>query len=75
MSSFEIYKAAVFQYNKAMKYRSTISYNKDLDYKTKIEKNNRERKIQKQEYDKAIFYYKLYKAVSKLENEELKKRK
>lgn len=68
MSSFDIYKEAVFQYNKAMNYHSAISYNKNLDTKKRMEKNNRERKKQKIEYDKAMFYYKLYKAVSKLEN-------
>ena len=36
MSSFDIYKEAVNQYNKAMNYHSVISYNKNLDTKKRI---------------------------------------
>ena len=70
MNSFEIYKKAVNQYNKAMNYHSAISYSKNLDTKKRMEKNNRERQKQQKEYDKAMFYYKLYKAASKLEQME-----
>ena len=70
MSSFDIYKAALSQYNKAMNYHSAISYNKNLDTKKRMEKNNKERTKQQKEYDKAMFYYKLYKAASKLEQME-----
>lgn len=70
MNSFDIYKKALSQYNKAMDYHSAISYSKNLSRKGKMEKNNRERKKQKEEYDKAMFYYKLYKAASKLEESE-----
>ena len=72
MSSFDIYKAALKQYNKAMNYHSAICYSKNLDKKEKQEKNTKERKIQQQEYDKAMFYYKLYKAANKLEESEEK---
>lgn len=44
MSSFDIYKAAVMQYNKAMNYHSAISYSKNLDTKDRMEKNHRERR-------------------------------
>ncbi|MBR4178048.1 MAG: hypothetical protein IKR57_01710 [Bacilli bacterium] len=73
MSSFDIYKAALSQYNKAMDYHSAICYNKKLDKRQKMEKNLKERKKQQSEYDKAMFYYKLYKAASKLEESEEKK--
>lgn len=72
MSSFDIYKEAVNQYNKAMNYHNVISYNKNLDTKKRMEKNNRERKKQQIEYDKAMFYYKLYKAANRLEESENK---
>ena len=39
MNSFEIYKKAVNQYNKAMNYHSAISYSKNLDTKKRMEKN------------------------------------
>lgn len=74
MSSFDIYKAAVMQYNKAMNYHSAISYSKNLDTKDRMEKNHRERRQQKMEYDKAKFLYSLYKAASKLEKMEEKHR-
>lgn len=74
MSSFDIYKEAVNQYNKAMDYHSAICYNKKLDKRQKMEKNLKERKKQKIEYDKAMFYYKLYKAASKLEESEEQER-
>lgn len=68
MSSFDIYKAALNQYNKAMNYHRAISYNKDLNKQQEL--NLKERQKQQIEYDKAMFYYKLYKAVSKLEEME-----
>ena len=70
MSSFDIYKAALLQYNKAMNYHRAICYSKNLDKKEKQKKNLKERTKQQEEYDKAMFYYKLYKAASKLEEKE-----
>ena len=73
MSSFEIYKVAVMQYNKAMNYHTAISYNGRLAGKKKKDKNSKERKKQQEEYDKAMFYYNLYKATVKLEESEMNK--
>ena len=63
MNSFEIFKIATAQYNKAMKYHNSITFSSQkID-----EKYIKERKIQQNEYDKALFLYKLYRAVLKQE--------
>lgn len=77
MESFELYRIATEQYNKAMKYHNAITYNDNKRTKeintTKQEdfrKIYKERKIQQVEYEKALFYYKLYRAVLKQEEQE-----
>ncbi len=71
MNSFDLYKHAINQWNKAMNYHNNIDYGSKR--KGNVEKTLKERKIQKVEYEKAIFYYKLYEYVAKLEERELKK--
>lgn len=74
MNSFEIYKIAMNQWNKAMNYHNNIEYtDKKRGKNPSREKSFKERIIQKNEYDKALFYFKLYETVSKQEERELKK--
>lgn len=74
MDSFELYKIALSQWNKAMEYHNNIEYEPNRRGKRiKQTKSYKEREIQKKEYEKAIFYYKLYESYAKLEERELKK--
>lgn len=73
MNSFEIYRIATNQWNKAMKYHDNIDFDgKKKGQKISDTKSFKERKIQKIEYDKAIFYYKLYEYVARLEEREFR---
>lgn len=73
MDSFELYKIALNQWNKAMEYHNNIEYEPNIrGRKNKKTKSYREREIQKKEYEKAIFYYKLYENFAKLEEREIK---
>lgn len=74
MDSFELYKIATNQWNKAMEYHNNIDYTGKKKYQKVSEtKSFKEREIQKREYEKAIFYYKLYEQVAKMEERELRK--
>lgn len=74
MDSFELYKVAVNQWNKAMEYHNNIDYKGRKKWqKIADTKSFKEREIQKKEYEKALFYFKLYETVSKQEERELKK--
>lgn len=73
MNSFEIYRIATNQWNKAMDYHNNIDYkSKKINQKLCDTKSFKERKLQKDEYEKAIFYYKLYEYVARLEERELR---
>lgn len=74
MDSFVIYKIAINQWNKAMEYHNNIDYTSKKKYQKISEtKSFKEREIQKKEYEKALFYYKLYESISRLEERELRK--
>lgn len=75
MDSFEIYKIALNQWNKAMDYHNNIKYtDKKRGNNPARKKSYKERLIQKNEYDKALFYFKLYEHVAKQEERELRKK-
>lgn len=74
MDSFEIYKIAVNQYHKAMDYHSNIDFEKKKKgQKLENTKSYKERRKQKIEYDKALFYFKLYKSFAKIEEREYRR--
>lgn len=69
MNSFEIYRIAMDQWKKAREYQENINFGENK--KGKI-KSTKERKKQNKEYEKAVFFFKLYKSVSILEEREFK---
>lgn len=75
MNSFELYRIATNQWNKAMDYHNSIDYkSKKKGQKIVETKSYRERKTQKEEYEKALFYYKLYEYVARQEEREFRNR-
>lgn len=71
MDSLDLYKIAAEKYKKAMDYHDTIKYT-DKNEKER-DKQFRERQIQKQQYQQAVFYFKLYESVAKIEERESKR--
>lgn len=75
MESFELYKIATVQWNKAMQYHNNIDYSgRKKGKKLKDTKSYKEREIQKIEYDKALFYFKLYEYVARQEEREIRRK-
>lgn len=75
MESFELYKIATNQWNKAMMYHNNIDYSsKKKGQKICQTKSYKEREIQKIEYEKALFYYKLYEYVARQEEREFRRK-
>lgn len=70
MDSLDLYRIAAEKYKKAMDYHDTIQYT-DKNEKDR-DKQFRERQIQKQHYQQAVFYFKLYESVAKMEERESK---
>lgn len=71
MDSLDLYKIASEKYKKAMDYHDTIKY-VDKNEKDK-NKQFKERRIQKAQWEQAIFYFKLYESVVRIEERESKK--
>lgn len=71
MDSLDLYKIAADKYKKAMDYHDTIKYT-DKNEKDR-DKQFKERKIQKAKYEEAVFYFKLYESIAKMEERESKK--
>ena len=69
MKTFDMYKLAKNQWDEAMHYHNAIQYG---DTPKEREKQFKERDIQKKKYDKAIFFYKLYDSMQKVEEREKK---
>lgn len=71
MDSLDLYKIASDKYKKAMTYHDTIKYTDKRDKNN--DKQFKEREIQKKQYEQAIFYFKLYESLARIEEREAMK--